>query len=106
MKPYKKIYADAFGYDVDDHTTPIPCEISGEPAVDIHHIVTREDRIENLMALTRQNHIDYGEIKHFMYYLLKIHKRQLQLHNIDFDNDWFLKWMDHYRPFAAELEEE
>lgn len=106
MKPYKKIYADAFGYDVDDHTSTVPSELSGNPAIDIHHIVDRSDRIENLMALTREEHQDFGEIKGFMYYLLKIHKRQLELHNIDFDEDWFLKWLDHYRPFAAELEEE
>lgn len=101
MKAYKKIYAEAFGYDVDDKSTNIPSEISGEPAVDIHHIVNREDRIENLMAVTRIEHKDYGEIKKYMYFLLKIHKRQLQLHNIPFDNNWFKAKLQEYKPFAA-----
>lgn len=103
MKAYKKIYAEAFGYDPDDKTSFIPSEISGDPAVDIHHICNREDRIENLMAVTRIEHKDYGEVKDLMYYLLKIHKRQLQLHGIEFDNNWFKEKMAIYKPFAAKL---
>lgn len=96
MKKHTQIYFDAFGYDKDDPTTFIPSEISGEKAVDLHHIVTREDRIENLMYLTRQEHSDFGEIKEFMVYLLKIHRRVLQLNNIPFDNDWFEKYITKY----------
>lgn len=102
MVEYKRIYAEAFGYDVDDRTTNIPSEISGEPSVDIHHIVTREDRIENLMALTRIEHMDYGEIKKYMYYLLMIHMRVLQIKKIPFDQSWFDKYLKQYKPFAEE----
>tara|TARA_R110002012_G_scaffold321174_1_gene547891 strand:+ start:2866 stop:3171 length:306 start_codon:yes stop_codon:yes gene_type:complete len=96
MKAYKKIYCKAFGYDYNDKTAYIPSEISGEPAVDIHHIATREDRIENLMAVTRIEHKDFGEIKKYMPYLLKIHMRQLQLNNIEFDPKWFEFYIKKY----------
>ena len=96
MINYKKTYCDAFGYDYNDPTTLIPSEISGEKAVDIHHIATREDRIENLMAVTRPEHLDYGEIKEYMPYLLKIHMRHLQLNNIEFDKKWFEFYIKKY----------
>lgn len=107
MQKYTKIYLEKFKLTTGDF---IPCECCGKKATEIHHLLGRKgnllNKLENSMAVCRTCHDDYGQIKHFMYYMLKIHKRQLQLHNIDFDNDWFLKWMDHYRPFAAELEEE
>jgi hypothetical protein len=56
---------DFFGYGVEDF---IPSEISGKPAVDVHHIERRgmggsknKDYIENLMALTREEHDKYGD---------------------------------------------
>ena len=74
MKKHTRIYLDKMGYDECDF---IPSEISGARAVDIHHIIGRgkcgEDRIENLIALTRTEHIKYGDEKSaYMYYLLKI----------------------------------
>lgn len=52
MQKYKQIYLKSLGYNLGDF---IPCEFSGNKAVDIHHIIGRgkcgEDRIENLMAL-------------------------------------------------------
>ena len=96
MKKHTQVYFDAFGYDKDDPTTFIPSEISGVKAVDLHHIVTREDRIENLMYLTRLEHQEFGEIKEAMVYLLKIHRRRLQLAGIPFDNSWFEKYITQY----------
>lgn len=96
MKKHTHIYFEAFGYDTGDETQKIPSELSGDNAVDIHHIVTREDRIENLMAVTRTEHEDYGEIKVYMTLLLKIHRRHLQLNNIEFDNDWFETHIQRY----------
>lgn len=93
MQKYTKIYFDAFGYDKDDATVFVPSEISEEKAVDIHHIIGRgkkgEDRIENLIALTRKEHEDYGDITAYISLLLKIHRRNLQINNIPFDNNWF-----------------
>lgn len=94
MRKYKKVYLDAFGYSEQDF---IPCELSGSQAVDIHHIVNREDRIENLMALTRENHMKYGEIKSKMVYLLERHRVVLKTHKVPFDNEWFNRWIHHYK---------
>lgn len=105
MTEYKKIYLEAFGYDIDDSTQCVPSEISGDKAVDIHHIISRgkggENRIENLMALTRTEHIDYGDKTLFMYYLLRAHQRVLQINKIPFDNDWFEKYLKKYEPFKG-----
>ena len=57
MQKYIKTYLDYFGYSVGDF---IPSELSGGQAVDIHHIQPRgrggKDNIENLIALTREEH--------------------------------------------------
>lgn len=93
MKAHTKIYLEAFGYDTYSNNSFVPSEISETRAVDIHHIIGRgkkgEDRIENLMALTREEHTEYGDQKLYMVYLLKIHRKRLENANIDFDNDWF-----------------
>lgn len=78
----------------------VPSEISGADAVDIHHIVNREDRIENLMAVTRQEHLDVGEKKELTYNLLLLHRNYLKQHNIDFDNSWFEQYLKQYKPFS------
>jgi len=99
LPEHTKVYFEAFGYDIADNTTFIPCEISGFKAVDIHHIVNREDRIENLMAFTRKNHDAYGEIKYAMAMLLKIHRRYLQMNGVSFDPEWFEKYINKYEPY-------
>ena len=56
MQKHTKAYMKAFGYEIGDY---IPSEISGLPAVDIHHIDGRgkgKDVPENLIALTRKEH--------------------------------------------------
>ena len=57
MQKYIKTYCDYFGYVEDEF---IPSEISNKPAVDVHHIIFRsqcgKDNIENLIALTREEH--------------------------------------------------
>ena len=58
MIEYKNTYKDFFCYALDEN---VPSEISGGVAVDIHHIKFKSrggnDRIENLMALTRGEHL-------------------------------------------------
>jgi len=90
----------AFGYDIPEDFLS---EISGERAVDIHHITARGkgsskelDRIENLMALTRKEHEDYGDIRAFKSYLYRIHQRQLELNGIDYDSNWINKQIQKY----------
>jgi hypothetical protein len=79
MKPHTKIYMDFFDYGEQDF---IPSEISGQRAVDIHHIDSRglggdptgsKDCIENLMGLTREEHIKYGDKPQYMEWLKMIH---------------------------------
>jgi len=89
MQKHTKIYLKAFRYDISDF---IPSEISGNKAVDIHHIIGRgkggEDRIENLMALTRGEHIKRGDKKEFMIILFDIHEEKLISNNIPYDTDY------------------
>lgn len=83
MKKHVKVYLDQFGYTGDEF---IPCEVCGLKAVDIHHIDCRgmggskeKDRIENLMALCRACHIDYGDKKQHYDFLNKIHLALLKI---------------------------
>ena len=69
------------GYDTTDW---IPCEVCNKQAVDIHHIEPRgmggskeADTIENLMALCRDCHTRYGDVKHHKEWLKHIHERKL-----------------------------
>lgn len=54
---YIEKYCKYFGYDYDEF---IPSELSGQQANDIHHIRYRsqqgDDSIDNLIALTREEH--------------------------------------------------
>jgi hypothetical protein len=81
MKKHTKIYFDYFGYGID---SVILCEVCGARAVDLHHIFRRgmggskeADTIENIMALCREHHIEYGDKKQYIEYLKEIHKEKL-----------------------------
>ena len=77
MKKHTQIYMKYFGYHLSDW---MPCEICGCQAVDIHHIECRsmggtntKDTIENLMALCRGHHIQYGDKKQHKEMLIEVH---------------------------------
>jgi hypothetical protein len=77
MKNHTKIYFDYFGYDKNSF---IECEICGAKAVDLHHIERRgmggsksADRIENIMALCRKHHEEFGDKKQWKEWLIKLH---------------------------------
>ena len=81
MKNHTKIYLNHFGYIGEDF---IPCEVCGSKAVDIHHIHRRgmggskdADKIENLMAVCRFCHIEYGDKTRYFELLLNAHKIKL-----------------------------
>jgi len=93
MKAHTKIYLKALGYDESDF---MPCEITGATGVDIHHIVNRENRIENLMLLTRFQHQELGEVKSKMCYLLKVHMEFLEANGVRFSTDWFEEQLNKY----------
>jgi 5-methylcytosine-specific restriction endonuclease McrA len=80
MKKHVIIYLDHFDYDTDDF---ISCEVCGAKAVDIHHIKARgmggsdtKDVIENLQALCRKCHLDFGDKKQWMDFLIDKHKNK------------------------------
>ena len=84
----------ALGYEEGDF---IPSEISGQRAVDIAHIVCRGmggnpegdlDRIENLMAQTREEHIQLGDKRHTTAEQFRKHRDFLELNGVRFDYDW------------------
>lgn len=86
MKKHTKVYFDYFDVDYDPVTGWHDCvsEISGESAEDVHHINSRgmggsknADNIENLMALTREEHDFYGDKKQFIEYLKGIHENYI-----------------------------
>jgi predicted restriction endonuclease len=82
MKKHVKIYLDYFGYDISD---TILCEVCGAKAVDLHHIERRgmggsksADRIENIMALCRKHHEEFGDKKQWKEWLIKLHNIKLK----------------------------
>ena len=81
MRKHTKVYLQEMGYDVTDF---IPCEICQSKAVDIHHIDARgmggskiRDVIENLMALCRSCHEEYGDKVHHKEWLKETHYLRL-----------------------------
>lgn len=79
MKNHTKVYMKAFGYDIGDY---IPSEISGTPAVDIHHILPRgrggKDIKENLIALNRDEHNLAEDKTYSQEYLQDIHNKFME----------------------------
>ena len=88
MKPHIRRYLSHFGYSTADF---VPCEIPecGKKAQDIHHISCRgmggdpknkRGGIENLMALCRPHHLEFGDIKDKKEWLNEVHLAFLQKH--------------------------
>ena len=81
MKNHTKVYLKHFGYSREEF---FPCEVCGARAVDLHHIFRRgmggsksADTIDNIMALCRKCHIEYGDKKQHMEFLKEKHKQKL-----------------------------
>lgn len=81
MKNHTKVYLKHFGYGGEDF---IPCEVCGNRAVDIHHIecrgmggTSKKEDINNLMALCRSCHLEYGDKKQYMDFLREKHDSKL-----------------------------
>lgn len=92
MKPWTKLYMQAFGYDTSDF---IGCEVCGARAVDINHHPARGmggtntlDRIECLIAMCRAHHIQYADKKQYVAWLFKLHFIRLQEHGVVFNREW------------------
>lgn len=81
MKNHTKVYLNHFGYIGEDF---ICCEVCGARAVDLHHIFRRgmggstdADKIENLMAVCRTCHIEYGDKTQYFELLIDTHQKKL-----------------------------
>ena len=77
MKKHTKIYLDYFNYKIPED---VFCEICGSPAKDIHHIESRgiggnkeADVINNLMAVCRSCHENYGDVPELKNKLTEVH---------------------------------
>jgi len=88
MKKHTKIYMDFFGYGEQDF---IPSELSEQRANDVNHISCRgmggskkKDYIENLMALTRDEHNKYGDNKQYTDFLKEKHFEFIKKHKPDY----------------------
>ena len=95
MQDYIKIYFKANGYDEGD--TYFPSEISGSNSVDVNHIDCKgmggnpnkeKDRIENLIGLTREEHIKYGDYKKYKSFLFWKHKKFMIRNGVKFDEEY------------------
>lgn len=84
MKPHVKLYMKFFSFGTEDF---IPCEIPDccRRAVDVHHIDARgmggtegKDVIENLMAMCREHHTQFGDQVGFLEYLVDIHLQYME----------------------------
>jgi len=81
LKAHTKIYLKYFGFGDDSF---ISCEVCGSRAQDIHHIIARgmgggrgKDEIQNLMALCREHHVEYGDKKEHIDFLMLKHAERL-----------------------------
>ncbi len=97
MQPYTKIYLEAFKLAETDF---VPCEICEKKATEIHHILGRQGylltEVRNLMAICREDHEEYGQMKTYTALLLKIHRRRMQLAKIPFNDKWFAHYIKFY----------
>ena len=83
MKRHTAIYMGYFGFQIAEDCI---CEICGSVAVDIHHIKARgmggdskKDVIENLQALCRNCHNQYGDVPQYKEMLLQRHLSFMRL---------------------------
>lgn len=98
------LYMAAFGYGDADY---VPSELSGNPCVDVHHIDCKgsggtktEDRIENLIGLTREEHSELGDKTQWMAMLYTKHRDFMEANGVKFDREWIdgqiNKYIDEY----------
>lgn len=86
MMKHKQIYSNTL--QLDDYY----CEVCMAKAQDIHHIYCKgmggskqKDYIENLMALCRRCHIEYGDKKQHYSFLTETHKAFLERNGVQYD---------------------
>lgn len=102
MRNHTRIYLEALGYSDTDF---IPSELSGSKANDIHHISCKgaggdpsgsKDRIENLMAVTREEHLKFGDKIHYMAELYRKHEIFLKFRGVKYSEEYFQRQYEKY----------
>lgn len=100
MSKHKDIYFKAYNLSEGDF---IPCAICGKEAVDIHAIEAdgmgggkRGHRIENLIPLCREHHIEFGDKKQFKKMLFEKVKKALIRKGLKFAKDWIDKKIEQH----------
>jgi hypothetical protein len=103
VRNHTKIYFKALGYDLTDF---VASEISGAKAVDIHHIdckgmggdpTNSKNRIENLQAVTREEHIHFGDKTEHMAFLYEKHYEFLEANGVKFNKQYILDKIEKYK---------
>jgi len=93
MSPHKVIYFKHFGYTEGDY---IACEMCCKQAVDVHAIQAdgsggRPSKsthiIENLMAVCRKCHEDWGGNTDMYFHMYEKHRQTLVQHGVKFDEE-------------------
>lgn len=100
LKKHTKVYLNAVYPDYCEGEF-LPCEKCGRRLIDIHHLEAKGmggskilDIIENLMGLCRKCHNEFGDEERYMSMLTEIHKKFLDYHGVDYDEDFFSKYLD------------
>lgn len=101
MKKHTSNYLGAFYPDY-EFDKPL-CEICGKIAVDIHHIDAgrhkRSDHPALLLGLCREHHVEYGDKKQYINFLLDTHRKFIinKLGNIPEEWELIIKRNEDYR---------
>ena len=107
MRPHTKLYMDAFDYCIDDY---ICSELNtSKRCNDVHHIdargmggTSKEDRIEELMGVTREEHVKYGDKKHYMCYLYTAHRSAMLKSGVKFDEDYINNKIEYWKDYGPQ----
>lgn len=106
MKQYTRTYLIAINELTDDNNTFIECECCGMRATEIHHILNknrliehgildRKDNIENIMAICRSCHNEWGDKDGYISILFKTHLDFISKHT-KVDNEFVNSLIRHY----------
>ena len=104
MGIYSKTYLKALGYDT---SSIIPSEISGFKAENLYHIECKcrgenpsgdKNRIENTIALTSAEHLEFSNNPKYKYFLYKTHMKFLKDNGVIFDKQYMQQRIKNYKP--------
>ena len=106
MKNYTRTYLTVINELTDDNDTFVPCECCGGRSTEIHHILNKnrliehgilnlKDTIENIMAICRGCHDEFGDKDGYLPILLKTHSDYISNHT-EIDMDFINALIRHY----------